>query len=83
MTLLAFGYHPVISILQSPYFRLKKLIIQDKYQNDKELQRLLVASQVDCQLLNKNDFARHSFPKKSQGIAALLHDYDYLSLSHC
>ncbi|CAG8779875.1 29387_t:CDS:2, partial [Racocetra persica] len=54
----------------------------DKYQSDKELQRLLTTSQADYQLLNKNDFVRRSFSKKSQGIVALLNDYDYLPLSH-
>ncbi|CAG8455367.1 21715_t:CDS:1 [Gigaspora margarita] len=81
MTLVAFGYHPVISILQSPYFCLKKVIIQDKYQNDKVLSKWLAEKKVNFQLLTKGEFERASFSKKSQGIVALLHDYDYLPLS--
>ncbi|CAG8710645.1 12602_t:CDS:2, partial [Racocetra fulgida] len=66
MTLVAFGYYPVISILQSPYFRLKKIIIQDKYQNDKVLGQLLAEKRVNYQLLTKNNFERASFARKSQ-----------------
>jgi len=82
MTLLAFGYHPILSILNSPYFYCKKVIIQDKYQTDKKLLKLLTEKQAPYQFLTKGDFARASFPKKSQGIVALLHDYEYTPFSH-
>jgi len=81
MTLLAFGYHPVISILNSPYFHCKKIVIQDKYQTDKKLLKLLDEKKIPYQLLNKEDFAKASFPKKNQGIVALLNDYEYISFS--
>jgi 23S rRNA (guanosine2251-2'-O)-methyltransferase len=81
MTLLAFGYHPVISILNSPYFYFKKIVIQDKYQTDKKLLKLLGEKKIPYQLLNKEDFAKANFPKKNQGIVALLNDYEYIPFS--
>ena len=82
MTLVAFGYHPVTSIINSPYFHLKKVIVLDKYQKDQKLLKLLAQKEIDYQLLTKSDFERAGFPKKNQGIVALLRDYEYLSLSH-
>lgn len=81
MTLLAFGYHPIISLLTSPYFRWKKIMVQDKYQNDKELLTLITQRKIAYQLLTKNDFTRFNFPPKNQGLVAFLADYDYLSLA--
>jgi len=81
MTFIAFGNHTVRSLLNSPYFQLKKiLLLEDKYKNDKELLKLIEKKNIPCQLLNKNDFCRYSFDKKNQGIVAFIREYSYISL---
>jgi 23S rRNA (guanosine2251-2'-O)-methyltransferase len=81
MTFLAFGNHTVRSLLNSPYFQLKKvLLLEDKYKSDKELFKLVEKKNIPYQLLNKNDFSRYSFDKKNQGIVAFIREYNYISL---
>lgn len=46
MTFLAFGYHTVKNILNSSYFRFKKIILCDKYRQDKELLKILSKKQL-------------------------------------
>lgn len=82
MTFLAFGNHTVRSLINSPYFQLKKtLLLIDKYKNDKELLKLLETKKIPYQLLEKDDFSRYSFDKKNQGIVAFLKEYSYVSLT--
>ena len=82
MTFLAFGNHTVRSLINSPYFQLKKiLLLADKYKNDQELLKLLEIKKISCQLLDKNDFSRYSFDKKNQGIVAFIKEYAYTSLN--
>ena len=82
MTFLAFGNHTVRSLINSPYFQLKKiLLLTDKYKNDKSLLKLLEAKKITYQLLDKNDFSRYSFDKKNQGIVAFIKEYNYVSLN--
>ncbi|CAH1755993.1 24898_t:CDS:1 [Entrophospora sp. SA101] len=81
MTFLAFGNHTVRSLINSPYFQLKKvLLLADKYENDQELLQLLETKKISCQLLAKNDFSRYSFDKKNQGIVAFIKEYAHTSL---
>src|SRR5437764_15372262 len=82
MTFLAFGNHTVRSLINSPYFQLKKiLLLADKYKNDRELLKSLEAKKISYQLLEKNDFSRYSFDKKNQGIVAFIKEYSYISLN--
>ncbi|CAH1759189.1 9994_t:CDS:1 [Entrophospora sp. SA101] len=82
MTFLAFGNHTVRSLINSPYFQLKKiLLLADKYKNDRELLKLLETKKITYQLLEKNDFSRYSFDKKNQGIVAFIKEYDYITLN--
>src|SRR4051812_43702498 len=81
MTFFAFGNHTVRSLINSPYFHLKKiLLLEDKYKNDKELLQLIEKKNIPYHLLNKIDFSRYSFDKKNQGIVALIREYSYVSL---
>ena len=82
MTFLAFGNHTVRSLLSSPYFTLKKIILRDEHKNDKDLLQLLEEKKIPYQLLDKGQFSRYSFDKKSQGIVAFISDYDYVSLTY-
>ncbi|RHZ37296.1 23S rRNA (guanosine(2251)-2'-O)-methyltransferase RlmB [endosymbiont GvMRE of Glomus versiforme] len=82
MTFLAFGNHTVRSLINSPYFQLKKiLLLEEKYKNDKVLLKLLETKNLSYQLLDKNDFSRYSFDKKNQGIIAFIKEYNYVSLN--
>ena len=81
MTFLAFGNHTVRSILNSPYFSIRKILLLDKYRNDKELLETIEKKRVPYQLLDKEQFSRYSFDKKNQGIVALIRNYDYFSLA--
>src|ERR1700731_4126772 len=81
MTFLAFGNHTVRNILNSPYFSIRKILLLDKYKNDKELLETIEKKRVPYQLLNKEQFSRYSFDKKNQGIVAFIRSYDYVSLS--
>lgn len=81
MTFLAFGNHTVRSLLNSPYFTLKKILLRDEHQRDKNLLQLIEQKKIPYQLLNKEEFSRYSFDKKSQGIVAFIRSYDYVSLS--
>ena len=81
MTFLAFGNHTVRSILNSPYFSIRKILLLDKYRNDKELLETIEKKRVPYQLLDKEQFSRYSFDKKNQGIVAFIRNYDYFSLN--
>jgi predicted rRNA methylase len=81
MTFLAFGNHTVRSLINSPYFQSKKiLLLEEKYKNDKQLLELIKKKNIPYQLLNKNDFSRYSFDKKNQGVVAFIREYNYISL---
>ncbi|MCE8162761.1 MAG: 23S rRNA (guanosine(2251)-2'-O)-methyltransferase RlmB [Candidatus Moeniiplasma glomeromycotorum] len=83
MTFLAFGYHTVSNLLNSPYFQIKKvLLLVDKYKNDYNLLKLLDKKQIFYQLLTKEKFSRYSFPKQNQGIVAFVQEYDYVPLNY-
>jgi 23S rRNA (guanosine2251-2'-O)-methyltransferase len=81
MTFLAFGNHTVRSLLSSPYFTLKKILLRDEHKKDRNLLQLLEQKKVPYQILNREQFSRYSFDKKSQGIVAFIRNYDYVSLS--
>jgi 23S rRNA (guanosine2251-2'-O)-methyltransferase len=81
MTFLAFGNHTVRSLLNSPYFTLKKILLRDEHKKDRNLLQLLEQKKIPYQVLNKEQFARYSFDKKSQGIVAFIRNYDYVPLS--
>jgi 23S rRNA (guanosine2251-2'-O)-methyltransferase len=81
MTFLAFGNHTVRNLLNSLYFTLKKILLRDEYEKDKALLQLLRQKKISYQLLNKEQFSRYNFDKKSQGIVAFIHDYYYVSLA--
>jgi len=80
MTFIAFGNHTVRSLLNSPYFTLKKIILRDEHKKDEGLLQLLEQKKVPYQLLNREQFSRYGFDKKSQGIVAFIDSYDYVSL---
>src|SRR5437764_4440523 len=83
MTFLAFSYHTVSNLLNSPYFQIKKiLLLEDKYKTNKNLLQLLKGKQIVYQLLTKDRFSHHSFPKQNQGIVALVEDYEYVPLNN-
>src|SRR2546421_13062085 len=80
MTFLAFGNHTVRNLLHSPYFTFKKILLREEHHQDKELLKLLVKKQIPHQLLSREQFSRYSPDKKSQGIVAFIHHYDYVKL---
>ena len=80
MAFLAFGYHTVINILNSPYFRFKKIVLCDKYRQDKELLKILPKN-VPINWLDQENFSRrYNLDKKTQGIVVFIQNYDYASL---
>jgi 23S rRNA (guanosine2251-2'-O)-methyltransferase len=80
MKLIAFGYHPVINLINSPFFQVRKLTIEDKHKLDQKLLKLIKERKIDHQILNRKSFLERSFPSKNQGIVALIDEYEYLSL---
>jgi 23S rRNA (guanosine2251-2'-O)-methyltransferase len=81
MTFLAFGNHTVRSLLNSPYFTLKKILLRDEHKKDRSLLQLLEQKKITYQVLNREQFSRYSFDKKNQGIVAFISNYDYVPLS--
>jgi len=81
MTFLAFGNHTVKNIIGSPYFTFKKILLREEYQKDKKLLKLLEEKRIIYQILDNEQFSRHGFPKKNQGVVAFIRDYTYISLS--
>ena len=81
MTFLAFGNHTVRSLISSPYFTLKKILLRDEHKKDRNLLQLLEKKKIPYQVLNREQFSRYSFDKKSQGIVAFIRNYDYFTLS--
>jgi 23S rRNA (guanosine2251-2'-O)-methyltransferase len=81
MTFLAFGNHTVRSLLNSPYFTLKKILLRDEHKKDRSLLQLLEQKKIPYQVLNREQFSRYSFDKKNQGIVAFISNYDYVPLS--
>src|SRR4051812_44824916 len=81
MTFLAFGNHTVRNLINSPYFTFKKILLREEHHQDKELLQLLTKKKIPYQLLGKEQFSRYSPDKKSQGIVAFIHRYDYVKLS--
>ena len=81
MSFLVFGNHTVRNLLCSPYFNLKKILLREEHQKDRDLLQLLAKKQVSYQLLNKQEFSRYSFDKKNQGIVAFISSYNYISFN--
>lgn len=78
---IVFGNHTVRSIINSPFFELKKVILlKDNFAKDKELLNLLDSKKIAYYLLDKSNFSRYSFDKKNQGIVAYIRKYHYFSL---
>ena len=83
MNFIAFGYHTVSNILNSPYFRFKKIVLCEKYRQDRELLKILASKKVPVSWLDKGSFTRrYSLDKKTQGMVVFIKDYNYISLSN-
>jgi len=83
MTFIAFGNHTVRNLLCSPYFRFKKIVLCEKYRQDRELLKILASKKVPVSWLDKGSFTRrYSLDKKTQGIVVFIKDYNYISLSN-
>ncbi|CAG8453622.1 10955_t:CDS:2 [Ambispora leptoticha] len=76
-----FGNHTVRSLLNSPYFNLKKILLREEHKKDRNLLQLLAQKKIPYELLNKEQFSRYSFDKKSQGIVAFIRSYHYVPLA--
>src|SRR5438046_300842 len=82
MTFLAFGYHTVRNLLCSSYFRFKKIMLCDKYRQDKELLKILSKKTIPIYWFDKENFSRrYNLDKKNQGIVVFIQNYNYVSLS--
>jgi 23S rRNA (guanosine2251-2'-O)-methyltransferase len=81
MNFIAFGNHTIRSLLDSPYFTFKKIILREEHHQDKKLLSELEQKKISYQLLSKEEFSRYGFAKKNQGIVAFIRSYDYVSLS--
>src|SRR5437763_12894791 len=77
--LLAFGYHSVLSIIKSNFFKLKELLIEKEKFKKNEILDLVKKKKIAHRLLEKKEFLRFSFPKKNKGIVAIISSYNYFS----
>lgn len=80
MTFLAFGKHTVRNLIDSSYFSFKKIILLEDYKHDKFLINLIESKKIPYYVLDKANFSRYNFDKKSQGIVAFIKEYLYVEL---
>jgi predicted rRNA methylase len=79
MTLIVCGIHVVGSLINSSRFNFEKIFLLKDLQK-KEIFSFLIQKKIPYQLLDKESFSRYTFPKKNQGVVALISDYNYFSL---
>src|SRR5437763_12457955 len=66
-------------IIKYNFFKLKMLLIEKEKLKKNEILDLVKKKKIAHRLLEKKEFLRFSFPKKNQGIVAIISSYNYFS----
>lgn len=76
---LAFGKNTVLHLIESPYFSVKRIIINKSFQ-EKKILSISKAKKIIVETIENEKFLKYNFDKKNQGIVAFLKNYNYCSL---